>query len=210
MNERKKTKSNKRTEKSKNIKNIIIVIILAVAALGYFYYLSNRNTNEKALDANTTEVSKILAEDLSKTYPETPRGVIKFYNRILRCFYNEEYTEDELTGLGLQARELFDQELLVTNPEENYFKNLKAEIKDYADNNRNIFSIKLTSSDNVEYYTVEEREYSIVYCTYSLNASSGVSKLTHKYMLRKDENGQWKILGWELSTNEVTEGKNEE
>lgn len=194
----------------KNIKNTIIIIILIAAALGYFYYLSNGNRNEKDLNVNTTEVSKIIAEDLSKTYPETPRGVIKFYNRILKSFYSEEYTEDELTGLGLQARKLFDQELLLNNPEENYFKNLKAEIKDYADGKRTIFSIKLTSTDEVEYSTVEEKEYAIVYCTYSLNGTAGVSKLTHRYMLRKDEKEQWKILGWELSANEVIEGKNEE
>lgn len=204
-----KTK-NKNFGKNKNIKNILIIVILIVLALGYYYYLANRNSNEMNENINTTEVSKVLAEDLSLTYPETPRGVIKFYNRILKCFYNEEYTEEELKELGLQARRLFDYELLVNNPEESYFQNLQAEIDDFNENKRSIFNIKLSSSDTVEYSTLEDREYAVVYSTYSLKENSGVSNLTHKFLIRKDENGQWKILGWELATIEATEDENEE
>lgn len=77
-------------------------------------------------------------ENLDKNFPATPREVVKLYNRIITCFYNDEYTDDELYDLGDQARKLFDDELLENNPRDEYFKNLKEDISEYHDKNKTI------------------------------------------------------------------------
>ena len=46
---------------------------------------------------------------------------MKFYNRIITCFYDEEYTDDELYELGDQVRLLMDDELLENNSRDDYF-----------------------------------------------------------------------------------------
>lgn len=196
-------------KKTKKIKNMIALVIVIVLALAYYYYLSNRMGEDKTEKAETTEVGKILVEDLESKYPESPRAVIKLYSRIMTCFYNEEYTDEELTGLGLKARELFDEEFLLNNPEEEYFSNLKKEIADYEKESRTIFGTSIESASDVDYNTIDGREYAVIISTYTLKDSSGYNKANHEYLLRKSEDGRWKILGWQLSSRGATGEENE-
>ena len=61
---------------------------------------------EAKTEENTTEltaITKITTKNLDTSYPQTPREVIKLYNDILKCYYNENCTEDEIRALGSQA-----------------------------------------------------------------------------------------------------------
>ena len=64
-----------------------------------------------------TEIQKLITKNLDTNYPATPREVVKYYNRILECFYDDTYTDDELESLADQARKLLDDELLENNPD---------------------------------------------------------------------------------------------
>ena len=50
-------------------------------------------------DPTSVPVERVY-KDLEKDYPPTPREVIKYYNEILDCFYNEEATKEEIEDLG--------------------------------------------------------------------------------------------------------------
>ena len=73
----------------KHLKTVVVVVICASLCLGYYYYLMHRDTGNQG---KMTEVEMIITQDLEKSYPKTARGVLKFYNRILCCYYNETYT----------------------------------------------------------------------------------------------------------------------
>lgn len=172
----------------------IVVAVLCILLIvgGYVFWMKQ---NEKpAGDVELTAVQKLITKDLEKNYPATPREVVKVYNEIITCFYKEEYTEDELEALGDQARLLMDEELLKNNPRNEYFKQLKAEVVDYKQDERVIISYNLCSSNEVQYVTVDERECAYVKTSYFIKDKTGHSRTYQMYVVRKDDDGNWKIL----------------
>ena len=191
----------------KHLKTLIIVTILAVLVVSYYYVLSTR---EQTIQRDTTsEVEKIVSMNLEQMYPSTPREVIKLYSRIIKCFYNDTYTDDEFQKLMLQARVLFDEELLKANPFDEYEDNLIQEIKEYDSVNRRITSYILAKSSEVVYNRVDKVDYAVLNCAYYLRDKEGRKRVDHEYTLRKDENGRWKILYWSKPDLFMEVGDNE-
>lgn len=192
--------------KKTTTRTTVIVVLLVLAVVGYYAYISNRN-RESGKEPEMTLVQATLSRDLSKDYPPTPKEVIKYYNQILKCLYNEESTDEEIEALGLKARELYDAELLSVNELESYQMRLKAEVYDYRDNQRRITGANVASSTSVDFFEEDNFEFAKIMCGYNFlqgnkNYSSG-----QMYLLRKDENKQWKIYGWEDVENLKTEAE---
>ena len=76
----------------KNKRVIIIAAICIVLIVGGFFIFTNR-TQKNPEDVELTTVQQIITKDLAGNYPKTPREVIKTYNEIITCFYNEECTD---------------------------------------------------------------------------------------------------------------------
>lgn len=195
-------------KKKKNQKNKLkiytIIIILITLGVMYYIYIDNKPKKEVVIEENA-EVVRLVNKNLNQTYPETPREVVKLYNRIIICFYNEEYTNNQLIALTNQARTLFDEELIERNPYDEYFKRLCEEIESYKDIDQKISSCILESNREVDYYTKEDKKMASVECVYYLKGDEGTIKVSHEYVLRKDEDGKWKILYWKLADKEDDE-----
>ena len=75
-------------------KSYVIIVVLCVALLvgGYVLWM-NRSGDASSENVELTKVQQLITKDLEKNYPKTPREVVKVYNEIITCFYNEEYTE---------------------------------------------------------------------------------------------------------------------
>ena len=173
----------------------ISIVICVGLVCGYYYYLSHKNA-KSAEDAQdkTTEVEKIIERDFDKKYPKTPREVVKWYNRIITAFYGEEYTDEELESLADQARKLLDDELLENNPRDQYLSDLKADIEDYHNKSKTIRSSNVCDSNDVVYQTVDGRECAYVTASYFMNENNSFDRTNEMYVLRKDDDGDWKIL----------------
>lgn len=173
----------------------IIIILMITAVVGYYAYLSNKK-HELKEEAAMTVVESTLSRDLNIDYPSTPKEVLKYYNQIVRCFYNEECTDEEVEKLGLKARELYDTELLEANEVGAYMLRLKEDIEEYKKAKRQINGFSVSASTDVIYDTVNGYECAKLYCSY--NVKEGNSNIPSKevYLLRKDENKRWKIYGW--------------
>lgn len=194
----------------KKNKNMIIICIFAVAIIGYYFYLSNKPMKDPTDKAtNTTKIEDTITQDVA-TVTNTPRGAVKFYSTILECLYNEAPSDEEITRLADKSRELLDDELLNNNPKTSYIEDLKAEISDYSKSKRIIMSYAVESGDEVEYYTEEGKEYAIVNASYTLRETEDFMKTNEEYILRKDEKGYWKILGWRVATKAVTDDQNDD
>ena len=174
--------------------HIIVIAIICITLIvgGYVFWMKQ---NEKPSgDIELTTVQKLITKDLEKSYPATPREVVKIYNEIITCFYKENYTEAELEALGDQARRLMDVELLENNPRDKYFAKLKSEIADYKADERIIISYNLCSSNEVQFVTVDDRECAYVKTSYFIKDKTGHSRTYQMYVVRKDDDGNWKIL----------------
>lgn len=189
----------------KKYKSMIIIVVLAALALVYYFYLSNRPTADTVDKVKkTTKIEDVLAKDIS-TVTNTPKSAVKFYSEVLECLYNEAPKDEQITALGIKAREVMDEELINSNPKEGYLIDLSADVSEYSKANRIILSYVVESSDEVEYYTENDKEYAIVNASYTLRETENFSKTNEEYILRKDEEGYWKILGWRIAEQVVTE-----
>ena len=187
---------------------VIIIVVVCVALLvgGYLLWM-NKNSNVSSEDIELTKVQQLITKDLSKNYPATPREVVKLYNEIITCFYSEEYTEDELEALVDMTLLLMDEELAANNPKDDYLKKVKAEILAFEVAERTIVSYTLESSNEVEFGTIDGEESAVVQTSYFIKEKNSYSKTYQDYLLRKNEDGEWKILGFEKVEGDTSDGK---
>lgn len=181
----------------KKARVLIVVVILAALGIIYYNYLDKKSEKDEP-EEEITEIQKIINKDLTTSYPETPREVVKLYNRIMLCFYNEDYSNEQLIKLSTQARAMMDDELIEHNPYEEYFTRLCDDIKVFNEDNRKISSCMLAGSRDVEYYTLKKQKYASITCVYYTKGDSGTVKSSEKYVMRKDKEGKWKMLYWKL------------
>lgn len=174
----------------------IAMICLIVLLVALYAYLSNRRKEERT-ETVMTPVQEAMSRDLQNDYPATPKEVVKYYNQLLMCFYNEECTEDEITELGEKARELYDAELLEENQPETYMVRLRDDIQDYKENKRRITSSAVAASTSVVYDTLDGHSFARILCGYNIKEDKENYPLKQVYLLRRDEDKRWKIYGWE-------------
>lgn len=184
--------------KAKSIKIIIVALVLAALVMGYYYYLSNKSKTAKEEIVQITTVQNVLMRDLEDYYPPSPKEVLKYYSDITQCFYNEEYTDEELEQLALKIQELYDDELVANKSQEDYMKDLRDEIADMKIKKCTISSYQVSASTDVEFYSEGDDSYAKLYCTYNMYQAGTPISSKEQFVLRKDENEHWKILGWEL------------
>ena len=187
---------------------IIVIVVVCVALLvgGYIFWM-NRNSNASSENVELTKVQQLITKDLSKNYPATPREVVKTYNEIITCFYSEEHTEEELEALVDMTLVLMDEELAANNPKQDYMKKVKAEIAAFEVAERTIVSYTLESSNEVEFGTIDDEESAVVQTSYFIKEKNSYSKTYQDYLLRKNEDGEWKILGFEKVEGDTSDGK---
>ena len=182
--------------RNKTTRVTVIMILVVVSIVGYYTYLSNRSRELKK-EAALSTVQNVLSRSLTQDYPPTPKEVIKYYNELLKCFYNEECTEEEIEALGQKARGLYDEELLANNEETMYLMNLKADIQDYKDKKRRITSASVASSANVFFFSEDGYDFARITSGYTITENGNSIPSGQVYLLRRNEEKQWKIYGWE-------------
>lgn len=186
---------------SRTIKIVIIAVFLAVLVLGYYFYLSQKTSKETAEEVvQITAVQSVLMKDLERNYPPTPKELLRYYCQITQCFYNEEYSEEELLGLAAKIQELYDDELVANKSEEDYLNDLKTEIANMKQNQYTITGYEISASTDVDYFVEDGRSCARMYCTFNLKqaGTTGTMASMEQFVLRQDEEEHWKILGWEL------------
>ncbi len=187
---------------SRTIKIVIIAAVLAALVFGYYSYLGRKSGQQQAEETvQITAVQSVLMKDLERSYPPTPKEVLKYYCQITQCFYNEEYSEEELLELAAKIQELYDDELVANKSQEDYLKDLKAEIADMKQNQYTVASYEISASTDVERFVEDGRSCARLYCTFNLKqaGTTGTTASVEQFVLRQDEDEHWKILGWKLA-----------
>lgn len=182
----------------KNAKYVIIAIAcICVICAGFFLFSQGNQEEEK----NLTEVEKVIVKDLENNYPKTPREVVKFYNRIVKCYYgNEKTTEKQLNDLVDQMLCLMDEDLLLVNPRDTYYNSVVQDIAYYKQNNKQLVSTDVCDSNEVKYVTDdkdgegESDKLAYVEASYFMNEDGKFGYTYQQFVLRQDEDGNWKIL----------------
>lgn len=185
----------------------IAVICMVSLVVGYYAYLSKRNSQSKAEEATeVSEVQAIINKNFKSDYPATARAVVKWYNRIITAYYSEDYTQEELEKMADQARMLMDDELLAYNPRDTYLASLSMEIEDYHNRSRTIVSATISDSKEVQYKKVNGYDCAFISVYYFIREGSSYDRTYEDFCLRKGKDGNWKILTWRLATKDEING----
>ena len=187
------------------IKGGVVLLLLVIMMVGYYYYLSHKSSKDDTKVPKMTVAQELISRDLVNNYPPTPKEVIKYYSDITKCYYNEEYSEEELEQLASNARVLFDEELAANNDWNKYIMMLQSEIVKFQDKSLRISSYNLSSSTDVDYFTEDGFDFARLHCTYTLSSGSVKQPVDQVFLLRKDDNGHWRIFGWDLAENVTLE-----
>lgn len=179
----------------KGPKSAAVLAVMVITVFALYYYLVNK-VERSDPEVETSAVEDVLLKNLETDYPATVREVIKYYNEIMSCYYGENPTDEELKKLADKAMELYDAELVDYQSEEMYIEDLKAEIAAFVASDTVLSHVALSSSTAVDYYTYNGRECAQIRCIYTMRQKTGLMTIKEVYVLRKDDSGRWKILGW--------------
>lgn len=182
----------------KNAKYVIIAIAcICVICAGFFFFSQDNKEDEK----NLTEIEKVIVKDLNNNYPKTPREVVKFYNRIVKCYYgSEEPTEKQLSKLVDQMICLMDEDLLLANPRDIYYNSVVSDINQYKNQKKQLVSTDVCDTNDVKYVTddkngqAEKDNLAYVTASYFINTDGKFAYTCQEFVLRQDTKGNWKIL----------------
>lgn len=192
-------------DRAKVLKVSILTIVMVVLIVGYYSYLSHKNkvnSSQQAAEEAVTEIThvqELLARAAYKEYPSTPVQVVKYYNEISACFYNDLYTDDELKELAQLARSLYDSDLVNNQSFDDYFAQLKEDIVTFKQGNITIYSSEVSAATDVEYFEHNGYQCARLNCVYTLKSGTNYQPTKEVYILRKDEDGHWKIMGFALA-----------
>lgn len=191
-----------------HLKLILVGLFLAALIIGYFFYLNRKPADRTSaeIDAAATAVQEILMTDLENRYPPTPKEVIKFNAEIIKVLYNETFSDEELTAMLVQQQQLFDEDLLAANPLTQYVAATRMDISSKQERKLVVSNYSLTSSVDVDYYVHDGFECARLHCYFYFRVGTQMAPTSdHYFVLRKDGDGHWKILGWQLVWNEAGE-----
>lgn len=177
----------------------IVMALLAVFIIGGFFLVRSIGLKNLELKKSKTEVEKLMELNLDDNYPGNAREVLKIYNRILKCCYNEELTDEQIKKLAEQNQKLFDEQLLEKNPYDQYVEKLKKDIKDYKDKKTTIANIAIQDLAEAEREERGGYKFCNLLVSYIVKDTKGLKTTNEKYYLREDDKGRWKILFWELT-----------
>ena len=177
----------------------IVMALLAVFIIGGFFLVRSIGLKNLELKKSKSEVEKLMELNLDDNYPGNAREVLKVYNRILKCCYNEDLTDEQIKKLAEQNQKLFDEQLLEKNPLDQYVEKLKKDIKDYKDKKTTIANIAIQDLAEAEREERGGYKFCNLLVSYIVKDTKGLKTTNEKYYLREDDKGRWKILFWELT-----------
>lgn len=184
---------------------VLLVLVAVICGLFYYTYLYDNEKNKREVSSDD-EINRLLNYDFDENYPKTVRETVKLYNKYLKYAYNGSFSEDELVKANQNMRQLFDEELLEYNPEEVQLDGLKSEIQHYEEEKQKFVSFSVAEGSQVETNKVKDVEYAKIKVTLVIQVKTTSSSVNEEYILRKDAEGRWKIMGWqpvEGSTSDV-------
>lgn len=180
---------------------VILLIVIAVLIVGAFTFVAFRTPKTVEDVTDVTEKDELMNRNIDVNYPATPREVMKLYNRYLLCLYGVEGGElssEELNALGKKMRGMYDEELLEENPEETNLTSLSQELAAFRSSGKVMIQANICGSNEVEFIEVKGSQGALLQASYFIKkGKEEFSRTYQQFLLRKDESGKWKILGFE-------------
>lgn len=176
--------------------------LVAVVVLGIFLALNLREDDSifSKEEKKNTEVQNILSKDIDRNYPATVREVVRLFSRVSKCYHNEAVSEEEFHNLIEFQRKLFDEEFLENNPPDTFTNNLAAEIDVAKAKEQTMVMYRVQKQSSVVSWQDGDNHFAKIIASYTMNSEEeSPTRTFEEFLLREDEKGRWKIVGWRLT-----------
>ncbi|MBQ1689525.1 MAG: hypothetical protein II073_09645 [Lachnospiraceae bacterium] len=195
--------------KNKTMTYVLVMLVLVIAVGLGFWNLMEQKRGEESLQkqSNDDEIEFLLKKDFENNYPQTPREVLKFYSRINSCLYNKEMSQSEFEQLVDKMRLLFDTELLEKNEKKTQLRQLLKDRKSFKKEKKTISTYTIDINSSVVKKKKKGRYYASLRASYLVQQGNkgSYSKTNENFLLRQNDDGKWKILGWKIIEQAVEE-----
>ena len=179
---------------------LIFLILIAVLIVGAFALVAYRTPKSAEEATEVTEKDELMSRNIDTNYPSTPREVMKLYNRYMLCLYgveSDELKDEEVRALGRKMRQMYDEKLLAENPEESHLLKLAQELSIFRNDGKVMIQANVCDSNEVDYIDVDGASGALLETSYFVKKGSQEFTRTYQqFLLRKDDSGNWKILGF--------------
>lgn len=189
--------------KGKKLAQLVgILCLVTVVVLGVFLALNLREDDSifSKEEKKNTEAQNILSKDIDRNYPATVREVVRLFSRVSKCYHNEKVSEEEFHNLIAFQRKLFDEEFLENNPLDTFTNNLAAEIDVAKAKEQTMVMYRVQKQSSVVSWQDGENHFAKIIASYTMNSKAeSPTRTFEEFLLREDEKGRWKIVGWRLT-----------
>ncbi len=189
--------------KGKKLAQLIgTLCVIGAVVLGLFIALNQREEDGMFSkdEKPNTEVQNILAKDIDRNYPATVREVVRLFSRVSKCYHNEQISEEEFKNLVEFQRKLFDEEFLENNPLDTFTNNLAAEIDAAKAKENKMAMYRVQKQSSVIEWKDGNNHFASIIASYTMSTKGELPARTYEeFLLREDEKGRWKIVGWRLT-----------
>ena len=189
--------------KGKKLAQLIGTLCLVVVVVLGIYLAINLREDDSLFSKNdktNTEAQAILAKDVDRNYPATVREVVRLFSRISKCYHNEVISKEEFSSLVEMQRKLFAEDFLENNPLETFTNNLTAEIDAAKAREYQMVTYRVQKQSSVKTWQDGENHFASIIASFTMNAKGeGYTRTFEEFLLREDEAGRWKIVGWRLT-----------
>lgn len=187
---------------------ILLMVLLSTGIICTYYYIQTSTTPVfSAMKKQKSELEILMEKDVNNSYPASPKEVLRLYHRFLKCLYDESLDDEKLKEMVQQMRLLYDEELIDANSVEEQVETIKKDIQIFKKANRQFTNYLLENNNSTIYWNQDGMDYASMAVAYSVNESGSIFKAFEEFILRKDKDERWKILGWELSNKESIDTK---
>ncbi len=182
------------------IKSIVLAVLGALIILGVYLMLTRGKSRPgKEENYELTAVDEITTTNLDKNYPADARMVVEFYGKIMRTLYRETYSDDQQDKMIEVLAGIMDDELLAN--QSNFSKSIKNEVKNKKEGDYSVVSYVVQGKEP-DVVKVDGRKMCTVECLFALRKGTSHVPITYDFIMRQDEDGKWKILGWTVKDDE--------
>jgi hypothetical protein len=185
--------------KSAIIKSVVLVVLGALIVLGVYFLFTRNKKASKEEDYVLTVVDEITTTNLEKNYPADARMVVDFYGKIMRTLYREEYTEEQQMKMLDVLAGIMDDELLAGQT--SFYQSMRSEVEQRKKEDYSIVAYVVQNAEpNV--VKVSGKKMCNIDCLFSLRHGTVTTASYYQFVMRQDDEGKWKILGWVVKQDE--------
>lgn len=178
------------------IKSLVLVGLGAIVVLGLFLLFTRNKKTPTEDNYQITAVDEITTTNLDKNYPADPRKVVDLYAKTMQVLYRENYSNDQQDKMIAVIKGIMDDEFLANNPK--IEQSIKGEVKERKEGGYSISAYVVQGKDPEEVKVGEDKMCSVD-CLFNLrHGANGTTANYYQFILRKDSEGRWKILGWTI------------